>query len=113
MPSKKKPAKNGPTTMSLEEATEILMRGIPEKLRNSVKDRVRADAKLQFDYPDEFVAYLDTYTGRGRNRRFSRQILAHSHSEIEVMEEYLRLPEEIRNQAEVHYIRDPEGPLNV
>src|SRR5262245_41823614 len=35
------------------------------------------ELELQYDYPDEYVVFLDDWVGEGRKRRLVRRVLAH------------------------------------
>jgi hypothetical protein len=79
----------------------------------AAKARIREDLALQYAYPGEFVAYVDSWKVRNRARNLNREILAHGPSEGAVRAQLARLPREIRDKACVHYVTDPEGPLEV
>jgi hypothetical protein len=42
------------------------------------RELIVEDLRLRFEYPDEYVAYIDRYSGKGSSRRLSREILGHS-----------------------------------
>ena len=74
---------------------------------------VRANCRLQIDYPGEYVAYIDTWTGQGKNLRFRRKILAHADSMGDLHDKLAKLPPRVRSKATFEYVDDPEGPLEV
>jgi len=73
--------------------------------------RLREDVRLQFEYPDQYVAYIDSWQRTGSGRQLVRKVIAHSACYADVYEQFVRLPADIRAKVELHYMIDPEGPL--
>jgi hypothetical protein len=44
----------------------------------AARDRVVEDLRLRFEYPGEYVAYLDSYRTINKLRRLQRRIIGHS-----------------------------------
>jgi hypothetical protein len=109
-PSKKQSAP--PTTtasgVTLEEAVRILLQGTPADLPAATVARIREDARLQFDYPGETVAYVDSWRGRGQNRRLTREVIAHAADVTEFYRRFDRLPDALRARATVRYVTAPD-----
>jgi hypothetical protein len=108
-PSKKKPSspsETGPEE-ALEEAVQQLLQGTPKNLPATTVARIREDARLQFDYPGETVAFIDCWKGRGRHRQLTRKVIAHAADITEFYQRFFLLPEDLRAQATVRYVTDP------
>jgi hypothetical protein len=105
-----KPRLETPTrSMSKEEFLQWAFSRLDEKLSSAARQNLQANYELQYDYPDEYVVYLDDWTGEGKNRRLNRRVLGHG-----PMEETPRLsalvdslPPEDRLRVQYHYVSDP------
>jgi hypothetical protein len=64
-------------------------------------------AKLQAQYPGQFVAYLDTWDGKA----LTRQVLAHAPSHAELEKALAHLSEEELDAVSVAYGYPPNQPL--
>ena len=67
------------------------------------------ELELQYDYPDEYVVFLDDWVGEGRKRRLVRRVLAHGPPEEtkRLSDVVAALPFEDRRRIQFIYIRDP------
>lgn len=45
---------------------------------SAAKDRIIQDLRLRFEYPGQYVAYLDSYKTVNKLRRLQRRLIAHS-----------------------------------
>jgi hypothetical protein len=45
---------------------------------SAAKDRIIEDLRLRFEYPGEYIAYLDRYETVNKLRRLHRRLIAHS-----------------------------------
>jgi hypothetical protein len=61
-----------------------------------VRDRVIEDLRLRFDYPGQYVAYLDSYETIGRLRRLRRHLIAHNADLEQVQAAILSHPKQQR-----------------
>ena len=66
---------------------------------SAVRDRVIADLRLRFEFPGQYVAYLDSYRTVNRLRRLQRRIIGHSTDLGQVQAAILRHPK--RERAEI------------
>jgi hypothetical protein len=109
-PSKKKSSSlpAAATRETLEEAVQNLLRGAPADLPAATVARIREDTRLQFDYPGETVAYVDTWKGRGQHRRLTREVVAHAADVAAFYQRFDRLSEDLRARATVCYVTDPD-----
>jgi hypothetical protein len=64
--------------MSKEEFLEFALSRVRDKPTRAGWQNLRANFELQYDYPDEYVVFLDDWTGEGRNRRLERRVLDHA-----------------------------------
>jgi len=69
----------------------------------AVRDRMIADLRLRFDYPGEYVAYLDKYKMVSKLRRLDRRLLAHSSDLSEVQAAILSHPPQDRAKIALEY----------
>src|SRR5438874_1059183 len=90
--------KNGPPArpMSREDFLEFALSVVKakEKLSLAAEQNLRANFGLQYDYPNEYVAFLDDWEGKGRNRRLIRRLVGHSPDMKTVSDLILKLPPE-------------------
>ena len=103
--------KNG--AMTFDEALALTLGALPKKHTAAVEAHVRANLRLQFDYQDQYVAYVDHLKGKGKNAVFSRQILTHARSLVQMYQQLHSIPEEERAGAIIHYVDDPSAPLEI
>ncbi|MCI0457677.1 MAG: hypothetical protein L0Z62_11965 [Gemmataceae bacterium] len=82
-------------------------------LSAAARSRLREDLRLQLEYPDRYVAYLDTWSGRGEAQCLRRQVVADAHSLPELHARLAELPAEVRAKATLEYVLDPNGPLDL
>ena len=62
-------------------------------LSAAARDRVVEDLRLRFEFPGEYVAYLDKYGTVNRLRHLQRQLIAHSAAIADVQEAIQRYPD--------------------
>jgi hypothetical protein len=74
---------------------------------------LREDLRLQLEYPDCYVAYLDTWTGEGEGRRLVHQVVADAAALAELHARLAQLPADVRARATLEYVLDPNGPLDL
>jgi len=72
---------------------------------------VLANCRLQADYPGEYVAFIDTFTGVGKNARFRRKVVAHALTLGDLHDLLLELPTKQRSKVFIDYVDDPDGPV--
>lgn len=72
---------------ALEEAGDI---------SSVVRDRLVEDLRLRFEYPGQYVAYLDRYHTVNKLRRLRRRLVAHSSDLGEVQAAILKHPKRER-----------------
>jgi hypothetical protein len=73
--------------------------------------RICEDLRLQFLYPGEYVAYVDSWQGKRPTRQLARRVIAHAAAYPEVLEHLTSLPDKLRSRAQVTYVFDPTGPI--
>lgn len=95
--------------MSKEEFLEWAFGRLTEKLSAAARQNLQANYELQYDYPDEYVVFLDDWVGEGRKRRLVRRVLAHEPAEgIKKLSDVIAtLPLEDQARIQFIYIRDP------
>lgn len=71
------------------------------------RERLREDLRLQFDYPGEYVAYLDSWKTQRQTRRLLRRVIAHSLSLKDLYEALAALSPKERANVVLHYAVDP------
>ncbi len=74
---------------------------------------VLANCRLQADYPGEYVAYVDTFTGTGKKTKFRRKMIGHAKDIGDLNDQLTKLTEKVRAKATVHYVDDPNGPFEI
>ncbi len=80
---------------------------VKEKLSNAARQNLQANFELQYDYPGEFVVFLDDWEGKGRNRRLNRRLLGHSPDMKPMGELVDSLPQEEQVRVQFVYAYDP------
>src|SRR5438552_2906161 len=65
------------------------------------------DLRLQQDYPGEYVAYLESWTGKGNTRALVRRIVAHGTSLKTVNDSLASLSPAQRARVILRYAADP------
>jgi hypothetical protein len=95
--------------MSKEEFLEWAFGRLTEKLSSAARQNLQANYELQYDYPDEWVVFLDDWAGEGRKRRLVRRLLAHGPPEDtkRLSDVVAALPLEDQMRIQFIYIRDP------
>jgi hypothetical protein len=94
------------------EALEALLASAGD-LSAAARSRLREDLRLQLEYPDRYVAYIDTWTGQGEGQCLVRQVVADAPALAELHARLAQLPAEVKARATLDYILDPNGPLDV
>src|SRR4029077_4704048 len=89
------------------EVVQLALRETPHLPPEGVA-RLREDLRLQFDYADECVAFIDSWKRTPTGRQFVRRVVAHGKTWEALDEALATLPP--REQAKVvrHYVSDPE-----
>ena len=100
---------NGPAPrpMSREAFFEFAFSRVREKLSLAARQNLEANRGLQYDYPNEYAAFLDDWEGKGRNRRLIRRLVAHSPDVKVVSDAVAALPREDRMRINFVYLYDP------
>ena len=70
---------------------------------SAVKDRVTEDLRLRFEYPGQYVAYLDRYETVNKLRRLHRRLIAHSADLGQVQSAILSHPKRERPDIALEY----------
>jgi hypothetical protein len=73
--------------------------------------RLCEDLRLQFLYPGEYVAFVDSWKGKRPLRRLTRRIIAHAVAYPDLLERLTALPDKLRTRAHITYALDPAGPI--
>ena len=58
--------------MSRDEFVQSALARVMEKLSSAARQNLQANYELAYDYPNEYVVFLDEWTGKGRGRRLER-----------------------------------------
>ena len=95
-----------------DDALETLLANAGD-LSATARSGLRADLRLQLEYPDRYVAYLDAWTGQGEGRRLTRRVVADAPTLPELHALLARLPADVRARATLEYVLDPNGALDV
>lgn len=109
-PRKEKGSKEpAPKTMGKEEFLEFALSAAEkeQKLSHAARVNLRANYEVQYDYPNEYIAFLDDWSGKGRNRRLDRRIVAHSTDMKTVSDAIAKLSHEDRCRIQFLYVDDP------
>ncbi len=93
---------------SIDEKVEWALQFAGE-LTPTAREQLRADTRLQFEFPDEYVAYRDTWTRRGKKRALARKVIAHSKSLVAVHKVTRGLSPRDRKGLVVRHCPDPES----
>lgn len=93
--------------MSKEEFLELAFSVVKDKLTSAARQNLQANFELQYDYPNEFVAFLDDWEGEGRKRRLVRRLVGHSPEMKPVSSLVAALPKEDQLRVQFVYAEDP------
>jgi hypothetical protein len=95
--------------MSREDFLQRAFSAVNEELSAAARQNLRANFELQYDYPAEYVVFLDDWEGAGRGRRLKRRVLGHGpRTEIKALSDLvasLSLKDQMRVQF--LFIEDP------
>ena len=98
------------TSPSFEEVCQQALRN-EGKLSPAAQDRIREDLRLRFEFPGEYVVYIDRWKVHGRVRRLCREVLGHSPSLKAVQAAIAAAPAADRPKVVVDYADDQDdGP---
>lgn len=75
---------------------------------SAVRDRLLADLRQRFEFPGQYVAYLDEYRLVDRLRRLRRRLIAHSAELSEVQKAIQRHPRRSRPRIALEFM-EPLG----
>ena len=70
---------------------------------SAVKDRLIEDLRLRFEYPGQYVAYLDRYETVNKLRRLHRRLIAHSEDLGQVQAAILSHPKRERPNVALEF----------
>lgn len=93
-----------------EAAIRSLGRLFPGAMDPEWLERTKANYKMQYEYPDLYVAYLDHWADGPSGRMLSREVLAHGRSYPETWQAVAGHPQ--AGRIECHLFEDPDGPLD-
>src|SRR4051794_31673646 len=93
--------------MTREDFLEFALSIINEKLSSAARQNLLANFGLQYDYPNEYVAFLDDWEGEGRKRRLIRRLVGHSPDVKTVSDLISQLPPEDQKRINFVYADDP------
>ncbi len=81
------------------------------KAPSFTREALREDFRLQCDYPDQFVAFVDHWRKQGRQHRLKRTVLASAPTMWEINELVDALPPAQQRKVKVEFFEDPNGPI--
>jgi hypothetical protein len=93
----------------LDAAVLDALRYCPADISDEQRLLVRADLRLQFDYPGQYVAFLDEWSGAGSARTLSRLVIHAGPNYQDVWEATRTHPR--AEEIIYEYADDPDGPL--
>ena len=100
------------TASSFDKVCQQAMRNAG-KLSPAAQDRIREDLRLRFQYPDEYVAYIDRWKIQGKVRRLRREVLVHSPSLKAIQGAIAAVPAKDQPKVVVDYADDPDDGLEL
>jgi hypothetical protein len=93
--------------MSREDFLKLAFSVVKDKLSSAGRQNLQANFELQYDYPDEYVAFFDEWEGEGRKRRLNRRLLGHSPDMKVIGDLIVSLSPEDRPRVQFQYVHDP------
>jgi hypothetical protein len=93
--------------MTREEFLKLAFSVVKDKLSSAGRQNLQANFELQYDYPDEYVAFFDEWEGEGRKRRLHRRLLGHSPDMGVISDLIVSLSPEDRLRVQFQYVHDP------
>lgn len=91
-----------------EKVCQQVLNGYGE-LTPVAKDRIVENLRLQFEYPGQYVAYVDRFKTIEKVRRLCREVIATGRSSHDVQEAVRSCPPQDRTRVVVEYVdNEPE-----
>ncbi len=82
------------------------------KVPSFTREALREDFRLQFNYPSQFVAFIDRWYKQGRARRLKRTVIATAATLWEIDDLVDALPIAQQRKVKVRFFEDPHGPIS-